>query len=155
VRLSVRAGSVGAMNEPLITVQGHLGSDVTLREARGAPLAEFRLAVQPSWWDRRHETWVEGEAQWYDVTAWRALATHCADSLSRGQPVIVTGRLAVRRYVTAERGEGLAYVITASGVGHDLQRGTSVFTKAAPAAPPAAGASSETSAEGVVDPVAA
>jgi single-strand DNA-binding protein len=153
VRLSVASGSVVAMYEPLITVQGHLGSDVTLRETGGTPVADFRLAVQPRWHDRRRGAWVDGEVQWYDVAVWRTLATHCADSLSRGQPVIVTGRLSARRYVTQAGTEVLTHEITATGVGHDLQRGTSVFTKAEPAAP-ATSEPAETS-EGVVDPVAA
>jgi single-strand DNA-binding protein len=148
VRVSAGSGSVVAMNEPLITVQGHLGSDVSLREAAGSPVADFRLAVHPGYYDRRREVWVDGEVQWYDVVAWRALADHCASSLSRGQPVIVTGRLAVRRFVTREGADGLAHEITAAGVGHDLVRGTSVFTKAE------AGASAASTGE-VVDAVGA
>ncbi|MGB0100820.1 MAG: single-stranded DNA-binding protein [Nocardioides sp.] len=113
-----------------ITVRGWLGADVVLREAGGVPVASFRLACTPRRLNRRTETWVDGETQWYTVSCWRALAENCATSLRRGDPVVVHGRLELRPYVNNNNVEVVSHEIEAAHVGHDLSRGTSVFTRA-------------------------
>ena len=117
------------MSDSTITVRGWLGGDVNLREAGGAPVASFRLACSPRRYNRRTDTWSEGLTQWYSVTAWRALAENCAGSLHRGDPVVVHGRLETRTYVNGNDVEVLSFEIDAIHVGHDLSRGTSVFTR--------------------------
>lgn len=118
------------MTDSTITVRGWLGADVQLRAAGGVPVASFRLACTPRKFNRRTETWSDGLTQWYTVTAWRALADNCASSLRRGDPVVVHGRLEARTYVNANGVEVLSLEIDALHVGHDLSRGTSVFTRA-------------------------
>ena len=117
------------MSDSTITVRGWLGADVTMREAGGVPVANFRLACTPRRFNRRTETWSEGLTQWYTVTAWRGLAENCAASLRRGDPVVVHGRLETRTYVNANNVEVLSFEIDAIHVGHDLSRGTSEFTR--------------------------
>jgi single-strand DNA-binding protein len=145
------------MNAPLITLQGNLGTEVTLRDAAGAPVAEFRLGVTPSRYDRRTGAWVDSEPQWYRVTVWRTLALHCAQSLQRGDPVVVTGRLTQDHYTTRDGQPATSWEVTATGVGHDLLRGTSVFTRlrggAEPGEPQDAGAAGEAQDVGVAGAV--
>jgi single-strand DNA-binding protein len=117
------------MSDSTITVRGWLGGDVTLRQAGDVPVASFRLACSPRKYNRRTDTWSDGLTQWYSVSAWRALAENCAGSLRRGDPVVVHGRLETRTYVNANNVEVLSFEIEALHVGHDLSRGTSVFTK--------------------------
>lgn len=117
------------MNESLITLQGWLGGDVTVRKAGDVPVASFRLACTPRRYNRRTETWSDGTTQWYTVTAWRGLADNCAESLRRGDPVIVHGRLDVRTWINAHHVEVSGFEVEATHVGHDLSRGTSVFTR--------------------------
>ena len=125
------------MNEQLITLRGWLGGDVRLRRAGETPVADFRLACTPAHYDRAAEEWVNGETQWYTVNVWRRLADNCATSLRRGDPVVVHGQLRQRTYVNSHNVEVSAMEVEASHVGHDLARGTSVFTKTpAPAAAP-------------------
>lgn len=119
------------MTETVVTLQGWLGSDVTLRRAGEAPVASFRLASQPRRWSRRTESWVDGETQWYTVTAWRALAEHAATSLRRGDPVVLHGRLSTRAWTNAAGVEMSGVEVEALLLGHDLSRGTSTFTRAA------------------------
>ena len=72
---------------------------------------------------------MDGTTQWYAVTAWRALADNCQQSLRRGDPVVVQGRLTVNTW-TARDGEPQSSLeIEAVHVGHDLTRGTSRFTR--------------------------
>jgi single-strand DNA-binding protein len=130
------------MNEQLVTLRGWLGGDVRLRRAAETPVADFRLACTPARYDRTAEQWVNDETQWYTVTVWRRLADNCAASLRRGDPVIVHGQVRLRSYVNANGVEVSAMEVEATHVGHDLSRGTTVFSKTTvpgqPAAQPAA-----------------
>jgi len=123
------------VNDVHVTVQGNLGGPVRHHETAGGPVASFRLGCTPSWFDRRTQQWVEGETQWYSVSAWRALATHCSTSLSPGDPVVVHGRLTMRTYEDADGKPRTDLELTARTVGHDLARGTSTFARAARAEP--------------------
>ncbi|MDF1606402.1 single-stranded DNA-binding protein [Nocardioides sp. YIM 152315] len=123
------------MSDSTITIRGWLGGDVALRTAAGVPVGNFRLACTPRKFNRRTESWSEGQTQWYTVNVWRGLAENCAASLRRGDPVVVHGRLETRTYVNADNVEVLTFEIDAVHVGHDLSRGTSQFTRAQPAEP--------------------
>lgn len=117
------------MNDTTITLQGWLGSDVTLRRAGDVPVASFRLACTPRRFNRRTENWSDGITQWYTVNVWRGLAENAAESLRRGDPVVVTGRLQLHTYINKDNVEVLTFEVDATHLGHDLSRGTSVFTK--------------------------
>lgn len=117
------------MNDSTITVRGWLGADVDLRKAGDVPVASFRLACTPRKFNPRTETWSDSGTQWFTVTCWRALGENVAGSLRRGDPVVVQGRLELRRYVNASNVEVEALEIEASAVGHDLARGVSRFTR--------------------------
>ncbi|MEV7026258.1 single-stranded DNA-binding protein, partial [Kitasatospora sp. NPDC093558] len=126
-----------------MTVIGNVATEVSYGETcSGVPMANFRLASTERRYDRERQCWVDGETQWLTVTAWRALAVNLIGSLSKGDPVVVSGRLRVREWVEGEGRRGRAE-IDARSVGHDLNRGTSAFRWAAGARghpPGAAGA---------------
>jgi single-strand DNA-binding protein len=117
------------MNDSHVTLQGYLGGEVRLHETGETPVANFRVGSTPSWVDRRTGQWVDGTTVWYSVSAWRGLARNCADSLRRGDPVVVHGRLTTRTYVNNNGVEVSDLEVTATFVGHDLNRGRSTFTK--------------------------
>jgi single-strand DNA-binding protein len=126
------------MYDSTITVRGWLGGDVDLRRAGDVPVASFRLACTPRKFNRRTENWSDGDTQWFTVTCWRGLGENVAASLRRGDPVVVQGRLELRKYVNSNDVEVESLEIDASAVGHDLARGTSQFSrtpKQAPVAP--------------------
>ena len=118
------------MNETVLTVRGNVGGNVTVRQAGQTPVAHFRLGCTPSYFNRATGQWVDDETQWYTVNAWRRLGEHCAASLNRGDPVVVHGRLSVKKWVNNDNVEQTTLEIEALSVGHDLSRGTSRFTKA-------------------------
>jgi single-strand DNA-binding protein len=126
------------MHDTLVTLQGNLGGDVRLHETAESQVANFRVGSTPRWIDRKTGQWVDGTTVWYAVTAWRGLARNCADSLRRGDPVVVHGRLTTRSYVNGSGVEVSELEVTATFVGHDLTRGQSAFTKAPPRQRPAA-----------------
>ncbi len=117
------------MYDSTITVRGWIGGDVVLRRAGDVPVASLRLACTPRKFNPRTQTWSDGETQWYTVVCWRALGENVADSLRRGDPVVVHGRLELRKYVNGNGVEVEALEIDAAAVGHDLARGTSRFTR--------------------------
>ena len=123
------------MNQTLVTLTGWLGGDVTLREAGDAVVASFRVASTPRRYQKETGEWVDRDTQWYAVTAWRALAENCAESLHRGEPVVVHGRLNAQVWTNSAGIEVTSFEVEAIFVGHDLNRGTSSFTRAAVAAP--------------------
>ncbi|WP_158252289.1 single-stranded DNA-binding protein [Cryobacterium sp. Y29] len=103
-----------------ITVSGIIGT-VPRRSVgkNGAPITSFRLASRQSHLDRTKDEWVEDESSWYSVTTFRQLATNAASSLSKGQHVIVSGRLVIRKWSNAEK-SGIDVDILADALGHDL-----------------------------------
>jgi single-strand DNA-binding protein len=123
------------MNETLVTVVGNVVSEPTLRvTSAGAKVTRFRLASTERRYDRASGGWRDGDTVFWSVSCWRRAAENVADSLAKGQPVVVHGRLRERGYeVDGHRRTSLE--IDAWTVGHDLSRGVARFRRAA--APPA------------------
>jgi len=79
---------------PSIAMTGGLMDEPELRfTPSGRAVANFRLAGKKNVQDS-HGQWVDGAPIYLTVTAWGALAEHCAETLTRkGQRVTVVGRL--------------------------------------------------------------
>ena len=115
------------MNDTLITFHGWAGSDVRHRTVGDISVATFRVGSTPRL--RKDGEWVDGETTWYTVTAWRTLANHVRDSIRKGDPIIVHGRLRTETWQPEEGGATTTLQVEASLVGHDLQRGITHFIK--------------------------
>jgi single-strand DNA-binding protein len=122
------------LNDTLVTLEGWLGSQVSVRQAGAASVASFRLAATPRRFNPATGQWADDRTQWFTVNAWRALGEGCAASLRRGDPVVVVGRLRTTSWTSAEGVEMTGLEVDAQAVGHDLNRGSTVFTRAARAA---------------------
>jgi single-strand DNA-binding protein len=117
-----------------ITVTGFVATVPRhLVTGEGLPITSFRLASTQRRYDRRSGEWVDGETNWYTVTGFRQLAVHAAASVSKGDRVLVTGRLRIRDWSSGDR-SGTTVEVEAEGLGHDLAWGTTVFTRAAASA---------------------
>lgn len=138
------------MNETLVTLTGWLGGDVNRREVGDAVVASFRVASTPRRYQKQTEEWVDRDTQWYTVNAWRTLADNCARSLHRGDPVVVYGRLNVQVWTNSAGIEVASFEVDAIFVGHDLNRGTSAFSRTAVAGSVAGSVAGE--ATGGADP---
>lgn len=121
------------MNDITCTVIGNLVSDVSLRFTRtGDPVASFRIASNARRYDKASERWVDGESHFFQVSCFRSLATNVVESLFKGMPIVVTGRLRTheREQPCGTENHVVRYVdIDATTVGPDLMRGTAVFTR--------------------------
>ena len=111
-----------------ITVNGNVATDVrSIATASGRQVAVFRLAVPDRRWIKG-KGWVDGDPTFISVTTFSQVATNVAASITKGQPVIVVGRLRMTTW-QKEGTSGQSLEIEASHVGHDLARGTTSFTK--------------------------
>jgi single-strand DNA-binding protein len=117
------------MNETFVTLAGWLGNDVILRQASGVPVATFRVASTPRRYQRKTDTWEDGDTQWFSVNAWRSLAENCEGSLRRGDPVVVHGKLSAHVWTNKAGLEVTTFEVEAAFVAHDLNRGVSAFTR--------------------------
>jgi single-strand DNA-binding protein len=89
------------MTEAPISFAGNLTDQPEVRYTEGGiARAMFRVAVS----GRR-----EQEASFFTVVVWRDQAEHAAESLSKGSPVVVLGRLQQRSW-TAEDGSARSVV---------------------------------------------
>lgn len=96
--------------------------------SEGLPITSFRLASTQRRFDRGQQRWIDGETNWYTVTAFRQLAVNSTASLEKGQRVLVTGRLRIRDWASNER-TGTTVEVDADSIGHDLAWGTSKYTR--------------------------
>jgi single-strand DNA-binding protein len=96
--------------------------------SEGLPITSFRLASTQRRFDRGQEKWIDGETNWYTITAFRQLAIHAAGSIEKGQRVVLSGRLRIRDWENGDR-TGTTIDVEADALGHDLAWGTSVFTR--------------------------
>jgi single-strand DNA-binding protein len=118
-----------SLGDTYLTVTGWIGSNPDFKEIGQTPHTTFRLASTPRQFDRSQNTYVDKPTTWFTVECWRHLALNTFESVRRGHPVIVTGRLRTHEW-TDESGEARSRVILeAFSVGHDLTRGTASFTR--------------------------
>lgn len=94
----------------------------------GLPITSFRLAAAHRRFDRATAKWVDGETNWYTITSFRQLAINAAGSISKGDRIMVSGKLRVRDWDNGERA-GTSVEVEAEAMGHDISWGTSTFTR--------------------------
>ena len=80
-----------------LTITGNLTGDPELRfTATGTAVVAFTVAASRRVYDQATGQWQDGDTLFLRCSAWRELADHAAESLSKGIRVIVTGRLKQR-----------------------------------------------------------
>jgi single-strand DNA-binding protein len=113
----------------LITVSGLVATTPRhLVTQDGLPITSFRLASSQRRFDRSQNKWVDGETNWYTITAFRQLAVNASHSVTKGERIVVHGKLRVRDWDNGERA-GTSVEVEADVIGHDLSWGTAVFTR--------------------------
>ena len=112
-----------------ITLTGLVATDPRhIVTSEGLPITTFRLASTQRRFDRSQERWVDGDTNWYTITAFRQLAMNSAGSVKKGERVLVTGRLRIREWQSGER-NGMNIDVEADALGHDLTWGSTSFTR--------------------------
>lgn len=117
------------MNDTTMTIVGNVVDAPRMRMTKsGHAVTNFRVASTSRRFDREHQRWIDNCTLYVNVTCWRAMAENVALSLTKGQPVVVSGRYYSREYEINETVR-VSYELEANAVGHDLSRGTSDFRK--------------------------
>jgi single-strand DNA-binding protein len=93
------------------------------------PFTTFRMASTRRWFDRERGTWVDGRTEWFTVKAWRGAARNVAESLRKGDPVLVHGRLSTDEWSTADGEPRTSLVLDAIAIGPDLAFGTARYMR--------------------------
>jgi single-strand DNA-binding protein len=117
-------------NETVITICGNAVDDPELRfTPSGAAVAKFRIASTPRNFNKQTNTWEDGTTLYLTCSAWRDMAEHIAESVTRGTGLIVQGRLKQREY-EKDGVKRTVYEIEADDVAVSLKRATAKVTKA-------------------------
>lgn len=118
-------------NTTPLTVVGNLTADPELRfTPTGAACCALTVAVNPRTYDKTTNEWKDGEPAFHRVTAWRQLAENVAETLHKGDRVIVTGGLSQRHWTDDQNQARSAWNLTADAIGPDLTWATAKVTKA-------------------------
>ena len=94
----------------------------------GLEVTSFRLASTTRKLDTETGVWVDSDVNWFTISSFRQLAGTVAQSISKGERIVVSGRLKVRDWDNGER-SGTSVEVEASAIGHDLTFGTASFER--------------------------
>lgn len=94
----------------------------------GLAITSFRLACRQRRFDRVKNAWVDADTNWYTVSSFRQLAHNVVQSVHKGEPVLVTGRLRIRDWENEDR-SGTSVEVEADAVGHNLSWGTTALVR--------------------------
>lgn len=116
--------------ETVITIIGNLTADPEMRTTRnGATVANFSIAATPRVYNSQANQWEDGDALFMRCTAWRDLATHCAQSLRKGMRVIAQGRLQQRSYQAQDGSNRTVIELQVDEIGPSLKYATAQVQK--------------------------
>ena len=111
------------------TIVGNLVDDPELRfTSSGIAVANLRVAVTQR--IQQDGEWRDGDTSFLKVNVWRGQAEHLADSLTKGDRVMVTGRLRQRSWETPEGEKRSVTEIEADEVGASLKFATAKIERA-------------------------
>ncbi len=104
-----------------VTLIGNITRDPELRyTAGGQAIATFGIAVNRRWQNRQSQAWEESTS-FFDVVCWGDLGTNVADSLGKGDRVIVSGRLEQRSWETQDGEKRSKIEVVADEVGPSVR----------------------------------
>ena len=132
---------MSTLNSIAFTAAGNLTADPELRfTGTGKPVAGLRIAVTPRRFERDTGSYVDGTTTFVDGQVWGEQAKHLAESLHKGDRVLVIGRW-VTRVFTPSQGvnEGVEQrrlEVVVDEIGPSLAWATAVVTKTGTTADP-------------------
>ena len=119
------------MNETYVTISGNVVGDPVARATKAnVPFVTFRVASNVRRVDFKTGEYIDAGTNFVNVTAFRSLGVNLANSLKKGEPVLVYGRMRINQWVNGER-SGTTVEIDAYNVGHDLTWGQTQYVKVA------------------------
>ena len=99
----------------LLTIIGRLGADPELRYTpAGVPVCSFNVATDRTW--NNDQGIKQTETTWHRVTVWRKRAEVCAQYLSKGKMVLVTGSVKASGFTNRDGQISASLEVTADQV---------------------------------------
>ena len=120
------------MNDTMVTVVGNVVDSPRRVSLSNGAVTNFRMAATARRYDSTKQEFVDAGTLWVDVECWNGLSSNVSASISKGDPVIVSGALTTHSWET-ENGRRSAPRIRAFAVGPNLARGTADFKRSGPA----------------------
>ena len=116
--------------ETVITIIGNLTADPEIRTlSNGSEVVNFTIASTPRTFNRQSNQWEDGQALFLRCSAWRDMAEHCAQSLSKGMRVIAQGRLQQRSYQANDGSNRTVVELQVDEIGPSLRYATAQVQK--------------------------
>lgn len=118
------------MNSITVTITGWVATDPRhVVGPTGTRLTSFRLASTARYFNRDKSEWEDGRTEWFTVRTFRQASINVANSIEKGQPVVVTGTLRTHEWESENASSRTDLVLDASAIGHDLTKGVATFTR--------------------------
>ena len=125
------------MNETDVTVVGNIvNSPQRTRLPSGDSVTNFRMASTSRRFDRETQAWTDHRTFFVDVECWGDLGGHVSHTLSKGDPVVVTGEIYTHEW-DSDQGRRSRPQIRAAHVGPDLTRGVAEYRRTVRSTAPA------------------
>jgi single-strand DNA-binding protein len=84
-------------------------------------VASFTIARNERRYDKKSNSWVDGDALFMRCSCWRDLAEHVSQSLGKGQRVVATGGLKQRSYQAQDGSNRTVIELQVESIGPDLR----------------------------------
>ena len=119
----------GSVNGNTVTVVGNLTREPELRFIQsGTAVTKFGLAVNRRKFNQQTQEF-DDAVSFFDITCWNSLAENVAESLTKGDRVVVFGRLEQQSWEDDEGNNKSKVVLIADEVGPSLRWSTAELTK--------------------------
>ncbi|MDD3519745.1 MAG: single-stranded DNA-binding protein [Actinomycetota bacterium] len=110
-----------SLNPFFMLLSGNLTRDPDLRfTPSGSAVATFYIAVNRNYQDKKTMEWVEN-TDFYRIITWYKLAENCAESLRKGDRVVVVGRKLTSSAYEKEGEQRVTLEVTANIVAPSLE----------------------------------
>ena len=81
-----------------VTIVGRAGTNPQVSLGSTGDRVNFRVVSTDRRFDKATGGWVDGEECWLTVVCWQGLAKAVMKTIRKGDPIVVIGRIATRRY---------------------------------------------------------
>lgn len=118
------------MTLPTIHAAGNLTRDPELKiTSKGSALTRLSVACNQRRYNKDTQQWEDGDATYLDVVAFGDLANNVAESLVKGDAVIIVGQLTSSSWETQDGDKRTRLEVRADNIGPDLRRATAKVTR--------------------------
>ncbi len=116
------------MPNNLVSIVGNLTDDPELRyTGNGHAVANLTVAVSSR--VRRNGSWEQVQDGFFRCNVWRSLAENVAETLHKGDRVVVVGKLKQRNWTDNDENRRTSIEIEAAHIAPDLSFATAALTK--------------------------